>query len=557
MSITVLVLALLVGAVGFVVTAARRLQGQGLNGQMIRRGFQYGVLYILVLIVANGATDLLGRLFGVKTQDGDDFLLAQSLTAIVIALPIAGLLSWWIYRTHRRDPAERASLLYQAYLTAAALTGAALTAAKLHQVLTTAIGAQELNADALAGVIVWTVVWVVHWWIMQRTLTQSDTTAHVLLGSSIGLVLAAGGLIELLATALELFTTSNILVGTYVGLGSATGMLIGGVVVWAVYWLAAGIKLPRTTSWHTYTFLLGVAGGLTAALAGAHAVVWRGLVQLFGEPMLLAAWFDWPEALATMVIGTTVWWYHGAIIDPTQLTPVRRIYQYLVAGIGALAAASGIGLLVVALLDSIAPASLFHHPLNSLLGALPLIVIGAAVWWAHWHDIQDAAHERPDEELTAAVRRIYLVILLGGSAAAAVIVLISGVVDVVHDLVQGQLGLATLFEVRTEAGVLAASAALIAYHAAILRQDQRYGPTKAVRHGTLTLVGPIDPNLEAALAPRIDGPIRLLPIEVPTTWDIDAILAALETYAPDEDVVVIARERGIEAHPAQALHNLR
>ena len=49
MIITVLLLALLVGGVGFIVTASRRLQGQPLNGQMIRRGFQYVLLYALLI----------------------------------------------------------------------------------------------------------------------------------------------------------------------------------------------------------------------------------------------------------------------------------------------------------------------------------------------------------------------------------------------------------------------------------------------------------------------------------------------------------------------------
>ena len=560
MSIMILVAALLVGAVGFIVAAARRLQGQGLSGPMVRRGFQYFVLYILVITVANGGIDLLARAFGADTYDGDEFLLAQSLTAIVIALPIAALLGWWIYRTHRREPAERASLLYQAYLTAAALTAATMTATKIHQILTTAIGSQDLNPDGLAGVLVWAGVWAVHWWIMQRTQRASETVTHVLLGSAIGLVLAAAGLIELLTTAIELFTNRQIIAGPYVGLGSAIGLFIGGALVWVVYWLGVGIRrLPRTTSWYTYTFLLGVAGGLTAALAGIHALAWHGLIRLFGDPLPVSVWLKWPTAVATLVIGATVWWYHRAIIDPSHHTPVRRVYQYLVAGIGAVAAASGIGLLVVALVDSIAPASLFHHPFNSLLGAVPLLVLGAVVWWFHWREIQNAVQQRPDVELATVVRRIYLVIILGGSAAAAVIVLISGVVDVVHDIVQSQLGLATLYKIRVEAGVLIASVALIAYHAAILRQDQRHGPVNAarVRHGTLTLVGPHDPDLHKDLAAHIDGPIQLLPIAVDATWDTEAILAALETYAPDDDVVIIAHHRGIEAHPAQTLRTLR
>lgn len=560
MIVLVLLLALLVGGIGFIVTAARRLQGQPLSGQMFRRGFQYVLLYVLVLIVANGAVDLLGRVLGSSTVDDDGFVLAQSLTAIVIALPIAALLSWWIYRTHRRDPQEQESLLYQAYLTTAALTGAAMTAANLQQTLTTAIGSQDLNAQALVGVAIWAAVWAVHWRIIERSLTVPNTVAHVLLGCAIGLVLAAGGLIGLLATSLELLTGPEIIIGPYVGLGAAAGMFVSGAIIWSVYWFGAATKLPRNTAWHAYVLLLGVAGGLTTALFGAHGVVWHGLVHLVGYPELFTDWLDWSTAVATLVIGATVWWYHRTMLDPVPRSAVQRVYEYLTAGIGALAAAAGIGMLVLSLIDAIAPASLYYHPLNTLLGALPLFLIGASVWWLHWRRIQQHTRDDPDAELPAIPRRIYLVVLLGGSGVAVVIALISGVVDVVHDIVQGSLSLATLYKVRMEASFLAASAALIAYHIAVLRQDQRHGPITppaAVRHGTLTLVGPADPSLDKDLAQHLEGPVRLLPVEVAVSWNIDAILAALATYDPDEDVVIIAHERGIEAHPAQALRYLK
>lgn len=527
---------------------------------MFRRGFQYVLLFALILIVANGVADLLSRLFGDQTMADDEFLLAQSLTAIVIALPIAAVLTWWIYRTHRKNPDERDSLLYQAYLTTAALTGAAMLAAKLQQTLTTAIGSATLNPDAIAGLVVWTLVWVIHWRIIARTLTSANTVAHVLLGSAIGLVLAAGGLIELLATSIELLTGPQIIIGHYVGLGSATGMFISGAVVWIVYWFASATKLPRGTSWHAYVLLFGVAGGLITALCGAQALLWHGLVQLIGQPALFARWLEWPDAIGALVIGATVWWYHRAILDPTHHTPVHRIYKYLVAGIGVVAAAAGIGLLVLSLIDATAPATLFHHPINTLLGALTLLVIGSVVWWFQWRAIQQAAHDNPDAELTAVPRRIYLVLLLGGSAIVVVIALISAVVDLFHDVMQGQLSATTLYTVRTELGFLTAGVALIAYHAAIVHQDQQRAPTQPklpVRDGTLTLIGPSDRRLETALAEHFEGPVRLLAIEVTTSWNADAILAALDTYDPADDVVIIAREHGIEAHPAEDLRYLQ
>lgn len=558
MSVTILILVLLVGAVVFVAAATRRLQNQALTGQMFRRGFQYVLLYALILVVVNGAADLLGRLLAPQMAANDEYQLAQSLTAIVIAAPIGAVLTWWVARTHRNNPSERDSLLYQSFLTAGALTGAALTASALQQVLTTAIGSAALNTQALAELVVWTIVWAGHWQLIARTLVPVNTVAHLLLGSALGLVLATGGLIDLLANALTLFTGPPLLVGAHVGLGAAAGMFVSGAIIWVVYWLVSASRMPRGVAWHAFVLLLGVAGGLVTGLVGAQGLLWYGLVQMVGRPRLFGSWLEWPEAVAALVIGATVWWYHRAILGPTPHTSVRRIYFYLVSGISVLATAAGIGLLVVALIDAIAPASLFHHPMNTLLGALTLLVIGAGVWWLHWRTIQQRAQDDPETELATASRRIYLVILLGGSGVVVVIALIAAVVDVVHDIMQGQLSLATLYTIRTELGFIAASTALIAYHGAILRQDQSQGPVTApLRRGTLTLIGPSDPGLVAVVAEHIDGPVRLLAIELATTWDTDAILAALDTYEPEDDLVIIARDGGIEAHPAEALRYLQ
>ena len=157
MSITILLLALLIGAIGFIVVAARRMQGQSLTGQMFRRAFQYVLLYAMVLAVANGAADLLARAFGSTPDFDEPLLFAQSVTAVVIGLPITALLIWWVMRAHRKDPEERESLIYQAYLTAASLTGAAMTAAKLSESLTRALGTQSFDGDAVAHLIIWAI----------------------------------------------------------------------------------------------------------------------------------------------------------------------------------------------------------------------------------------------------------------------------------------------------------------------------------------------------------------------------------------------------------------
>ena len=566
MSLTILLVALLVGAVGFIVVAARRMQGKSLTGHMFRRAFQYVLLYALVIVVANGAADLLARAFGSTPEFDEPLLLAQSVTAVVIGLPITALLIWWIVRTHRNDPEERGSLIYQAYLTAAALTGAGMTAVKLSESLTTALGTQIFDGDAVGHLIIWVIVWAIHWRVIQRTLAPANAVAHLLLGSTIGLVLATGGLIDLFSTSLEMLTGTQILVGSFVPLGSAAGLFVSGALLWIVYWLLSASKLPRGSIWHAYVLLLGVAGGLVTALVGAQALLWRGLVHLLGDPMPFVTWFEWPQAVAALLIGALVWWYHRDLLDATSRTPLHRVYQYLVSGIGAIAAAAGVGLLVVSLVDAITPAQLYHDPINTLLGAATLIIVGAPLWWSHWRLAQRATEQHPEVELTAVPRRIYLIVLLGAAVITVVIALIAAVAEIIADVMENQLSLTTLYNTRTEIGYLTAGLTIIAYHAAVLRQDSRNAPAKpeatdapavAADTGKLILVGPMDPTLATTLRKRFGRPVQFLASNTGELWNADAVLAQIEAHDVDTDLLIIAREQGLETRPIDEVRNVQ
>src|SRR5690606_33261384 len=119
------------------------------------------------------------------------------------------------------------------------------------------------------------------------------------------------------------------------------------------------------------------------------------------------------------VVGTLVWWHHQAVLGAGrrhERTEVRRVYEYLMAGIGLVTAASGLTMVIVAIIEALAGDRdiLFGvSTVNSLLAALTLLAVGVPVWWWHWRLAQRAAVDDPVEELTSPTRRIYLVLLFG------------------------------------------------------------------------------------------------------------------------------------------------
>lgn len=472
MTVLILVVALLVGFIGLIATASRHLAGRAITGGMVRRGFHYVVLYGLVVLVANGAVDLLAWVLG--ERHGDATVFAQALTAVMLGIPAALALMWWSYRLQRSHAEERRSLVFRAYLTAGSLTGAALTAGGLSAVLTTAIGSAQFNATALSGVVVWGLVWAGHWLVMWRS-SAGPNVAHLVLGSAIGLVLAAVGLANLLESSLELLAGNSAAVGPWNALGAAVGLLAGGGLLWSMYWLFGAFHAQRGAAWYAHVVVLGVAGGLCYALVGAQALLWRGLVQRVGEPASFTSWSDWPGEAAALVVGATVWWYHRALLLPEHDGPAYRVKRYVVAGIGVVATTVGIGFLVVALIEvAVASGEIGYTSGNTLLGAVAMLMIAVPVWWLSWRTVLHAVAQDPATELAARSRRIFLVAVLGVAGVVAMVALIFGVTDVLRDVVEAQVDWSTLHGVRREIGYLVAASAVMGYHLAVLRQDVRH-----------------------------------------------------------------------------------
>lgn len=561
---------LFVALVAVLVTVAvRRMSGRAPerspDGQVLRRFFQYALLYGLLVVVGVGLSGLLGRLLerdvllAVDTAE-----LARNLAFTVVGVPVFVGLALWSRRRLAADADEARSFGWAFYITAASVTSLLVAMSNLGQVLEWAVRLRAYDGRALAAFLVWGASWGAHWWLDTRITPREHTRLHRLAGSLIGLVTAATGLAAVLAGSVRVLVDLGgdaLLAGT--GNPPLQGLVtlsVGGAV-WLVYWVRTAARQERDALWSAYVLLTGVAGGLVTAIIGASTLAYSLLVWVIGDPRAADAGTHFqsaPTEAAAAVVGLLVWWYHQALLPRAGTrarTEVDRVYEYLMAGIGLLAAAAGLTTAVVALIEAATGQErvvVGASSVNTFLAAATLVAVGAPLWWVYWRRIRVAAAAAPVAELGSRVRRAYLLLLFGLGGIAAVVALLTGVFVFFEDAVGGSLGTETIRRMRFAIGVLLTTATIAAYHWTVYRADRAHGPVAVPAHGPhfVLLVGASDPGLAHEVARRTRGRVQawsrtdddLPPLSV------DAVMGALEGTTAGE-VIVMSDVGGVRAIP--------
>ena len=554
--------------IGLVVWGLRRLlrreAPQAGEGHGVRRFFQYLLLYGLLWVSGIGVTGLLGRLFDLgRTISEDPGMLALYTAFTVVGVPLFALLAVWTRRRFRADPREARSPAWLLYLTAASLSALVMSMVGLHETLSWATGMRGFGGSALASFLVWGLAWFAHWRIDRRLVAPEAFPPHRLFGSVTGLAVSAAGAISLLGDAFEtLFglTPETVFAGGEELFLPGVVTVLVGLPALLVYWVLPARRYRRTHLWLGYLLLAGVGGGLITAVTSASLVLYDVLVWLVGEPSSSTAaqhFASAPDALAAVVVGAVVWWYHRVVLQEggTQdRTEVRRIYEYLIAGIGLVAAAVGVMLLVVAVFEALAGSADVlvggTSALNTVLAALTLLVVGGPVWWLFWRRIQAAVHADPEEEHASPTRRIYVFVLFGVAGVAAVVALLVGVFILLQDLFEGTVSAETVRGLRYPVAIIVAAGLLSAYHWGVYRGDREHVRVTERGPRFVLLVGPADPEISRALSRVTGGRVELWgrTDAVGGPWSVDGLVAALAGRT-DGDVVVVADERGLTVVP--------
>ncbi|MDO8472747.1 MAG: DUF5671 domain-containing protein, partial [Dehalococcoidia bacterium] len=200
----------------------------------------------------------------------------------------------------------------------------------------------------------------------------------------------------------------------------------------------------------------------------------------------------------------------------------KRVYYYLLSGLGLVELAAGIALLIGLLLDLLLNALDQSAVMVDSSGwwqgqialFLALLIVGFAVWSHFWTRVQrDAATLAGEHQVRS--RKIYLYTFL----CLSVIALVTGLIDILYRLVSAFLGASSFFDALSNMkwGLQVAIVAVptLVYHFRLLREDIYAGSES--RGQAKEVLAVLDRSLATTVIPRIEEalgyPVRLLSLE--------------------------------------------
>jgi Domain of unknown function (DUF5671) len=531
---------------------------------ILRRLFVYLVSAAALSLLASGLVLLGGTilLFVFNDPSAED---SRGQLAYYTAMIIAGLLVWapsiWYAQRLARDPYERASALRRLYLYWACLAGslAAMVAVSvgLSQLLMpvfdneffTYLSAAQAGWAALVFAAVWGSHFLIAW--RDRAAVGEEGASSTLRRWYMYAALLIG-LLTMLAgtqTSLQLGWHRVVTGGAFPGgfLSSAIAQMIAGSLLWGVHARVIAIRHiteDRHSTLRAVEGFLAVAVSIATALFGASQILYYALARAIGVSNPGNAGNDVLAALSTPGSQLLVYGVAWVLIsrrlardagtqEADRQAGIRRLYTNLASLISLAAWATGAGWLLWTLLEQAeAPligvrASDWKDPLSI---SVTLLVVGAAVWIAHWR------HEPWAADRQSLSRKLYVWAALLGSVLAV----LAGAVGMINAVLQQvfssnpRLDTTANLDFAHYLAVILVAAGVGFYHFIVLRADAAARPSRpavtAPRSVTVTATPATQPvHATEALGPHSHR--YTLVVTDATEDDVHQALASLPPHA--------------------------
>lgn len=361
--------------------------------------------------------------------------------------------------------------------------------------------------DANAAIIVLGLLFLYQRWTISRdtrSVPETDAAAAVhrlytFFFSTVGLVMTVFSLIQLLRWTLV--QIGGPLVIRDVTLADEIPRLLVGAVLWLVFWTGAENLLSQGSEREQESVLRKLYLYLVLFAASAGAVIGAAftLDEIIRRMLGLAASGDIRNPISVMLTMLVMWAYHYIILradtkqipDLPRQAGVRRLYLYLVAGIGLAAFLGGLIGEGNVLVRSLAGESLGGGLKELLAWSTAAILTGLPVWLVPWRQLQSAAAAPGAagmEERRSITRKIYLYLYLF-FATITVLVSVIFILSQILSLVLGaRPSVNLILDLSQAIGFAAIAVAVWIYHGITLRGDGGFAKREqAERLGTMKI----------------------------------------------------------------------
>jgi hypothetical protein len=550
----------------------------------LRRLYLYLVSAVSLGLLAAGlallGTTVLLFVFNDPSAESSRTQLAGFTAMTAVALPVWGIHFWFARRYAMRDPYDRASGIRRLYIYWACLggaigvlvalaiavgdllrplvdvcpfTGYAPLAPKGGPVFNSCPASQNWEVTSTAGWVaaVFLAIWAFHFWIAARDRAAAgETGASATLRRWYMYAVLLVGLLVMLSGASSLIQilwlkAVNSPLGNSYFIGDAAGLFISGLVVWGFHARTVAQKHvadDRHSTLRAVQGFIALAVSIAIAVFGASQILYYALARALGVDNPGGAGNDILGALASpaslLAVYGSAWFlmrrrlaYDASAQEAERQAGIRRLYTNLASLVSLGASAIGAGGLLWTLAEQVeAPiigvtAGDWKNPASLWL---TLLVVGAAVWLAHWRQAPWATDRH------ALPRRLYVWAALLACVLAALGAGVGMLAAVLRQVFSARPTLADSanLDFGHYLAVVIVAAAVGFYHWRVLRADAATRPPKAAAEPDRTVVATTAPVI--IRSPEVADPNThryLLTVTDATEDDVHQALSSLPPHA--------------------------
>ncbi len=489
----------------------RRLSTQSDSAtNTIQRFYFYVVILISLLMTINGVLLLTGFIFdGFGTREisnPNPLQAATGLTFVIVGIPL-----WvfhWRHINHRvnNSPADRNSALRQFYFYLVLSIGIASIAKNLISTSEFVIGMEDFNLSSLVSVLLWLLVWIFHWNLLNGSIIRPSKefesslfrNIYICLTVILGLLLLSSGLASSIHIALEnlvdYLTNSEFILepdseSIRDSFTHSLSLVPSGLLLWTTHWILFSGKEKYNSIKSTYTYFVSVFGGILIFL-GMLLIIWVILSSILAifisitdqetNDIIRAL----PEAVTLILVGAPIFIYHVKHIryylDPDPLhSTSNKIILYSLTLFLIILLSIGLGIFSYSCLSIMVAntpeilvqeeSSYWQLPFTA---GLSMILVGGISWSLIWRETtKDRITGMNSHSLE---RKTYLVVLLCIGAISASATAVALLIISILTLLEGQYNSETLDSLVAPISVFISLILIVPFHFHLYRKEKRF-----------------------------------------------------------------------------------